>query len=660
MLTEKPRPIRSTRAQVPDYVEATVQRALEKLPADRFSTVREYADGLQGRIDFTGSQAFTSARQAASPRSTWTRRLKDPLVLGLAALSIASLGFAAYMSRDRTPAQRPIRFVLATPDSARAIDNYPWPGAISPDGSTIVYSANVGGTQSLFVQRTDQLDARIIQGTTAGSQPIFSPDGQWVAFEAQGKLKKVRLDGSAPISVTDAGSDNGGDWSARDEIILGSDGKNRGLSKVSASGGELVEFAKPVSTNKESDYVWPVAFPDGKRVAFTIWYGTLASSKIATASVDDGKVEPLGLKGIRPLAVIDRTLVYVQVDGQVMGVKLDRSGRKLAGKPAPVLDPVFVQPGLNGNSNIFVSSGGALLTARGGTRSQLAWMTPDGATKVISKETRDFASPRLSPDGSRIAVTVGDQDKSAIWIYDLATTTFSSLSTVEGAMSPSWTSDGKRVVYAGRGEYERSAVWSQNADGGSAPVKLFDVDHLVAAASLSPDNGSVIYSNFIANDWQVSRVSLDAPTVISTYIKPGAGAVQPSFSPDGKWVALTSFESGQSEIYVRSYPDPSARVQISAGGGNSAAWSADGTRVLYRKGSVLMSAKLSTAPSLRVLSRDTVLLSAPSATNSGLTRNYDVAKDGRILALATNKNDFELVIVPNWLPELRERLSGKK
>ena len=191
-----------------------------------------------------------------------------------------------------------------------------------------------------YALRTDQLEARPIPGTTDAYQPLFSPDGQSIAFEDADKLRKVRLDGSAPITIADAGAANGADWTTQDEIVIGSAGKRRGLSRVSASGGDLTEFAKPDASKGETDYLWPIAIPDGKAVVFTIWTGSLASARLATATLDRGDVIPLELKGIRPLAVIDRTLVYLQADGSVMAVKLDRSRRHLAGRPAPVLDPV--------------------------------------------------------------------------------------------------------------------------------------------------------------------------------------------------------------------------------------------------------------------------------------------------------------------------------
>ena len=658
MLTEKPRPIRTTRSAVPEYVEATVQRALEKLPADRFSNVKQYSEGLQGRGDFSASAAVTSARLAGTRPQGWLNRLKDPLVASLALLSLVLLGVALWRGRNTNPPTRTVRFVLATPDSARPTDGTPWPGAISPDGSTLVYQGRSALGTSLYAQQTDQLDARLLPGTAHGTQPVFSPDGAWIAFEAGDKLKKMRLDGSAPINVTDAGSQNGIDWTSRDEFVFGAEQNFHGLSKVSASGGTLKEFVKPDTTKGETDFLWPIAVPDGKSVVFVIWSGSLASSRLATASVDGGDVTRWDLLGVRPLAVIGNVLVYVQADGAVMGVSLDRSGRRTSGPPVPVLDPVDVGQGLNGNSEIFVSRNGALLTGRGGTNTRLAWIGRDGRVTPISQETRQFGRPRLSPDETRIAVAVQDAGKSAIWIYEIATGTFSRLSSAEAAASPSWTTDGRSVVYVALGNEKRYAVWLQNADGGSPATKLFDATAFTAEAGIARDGKSVLYIGYANNAWRVFRVALDSPSVSPRYVEGSSGVTQPVFSPDGRWVLLTNVESGQPEVFVYSYPDPSSRTQVSAGGGTAQGWSTDGTKVYYGARGAVMSATLATTPRLRILSRDTVFKSFPVLPGNGPAQPGDVARDGRFLGLVTNRNDYQLVIAPNWLPELKQRLAG--
>jgi serine/threonine-protein kinase len=624
--------------------------------------VRELADGLRGRLEVVPSSTATAVLPSARRRRAWAERWRDPLVPSLAALSLALLGVVALRDRPAAPSMRPVRFVLHTPDSARALIGIPWPGAISTDGTTLVYLGQSPQGPTLYVQRTDQLEARVIPGTIAAMQPVLSPDGRWLAFEVDGKLKKVRLDGSVPLNVADAGSQNGADWTSRDEIVLGAELSFHGLSKVSASGGSLQEFTRPDTTRGETDHLWPIAFPDGKSVVFAIWSGSLATSTLATASLADGEVVPLNLLGVRPLALIDRVLVYVQADGAVMAVTLDRSGRHTAGNPTPVLDPVEVLQGLNGNSEIFVSKGGALLTARGGTNSRLVWIGGDGTVTPLSPETRQFGAPRLSPDGSRIAVAIKQGGKSAIWIYDIATSTFSRLASAEAAASPSWTPDGTSVVYTAIGGEKRYAIWRQNADGASPPEKLLDARGFTLQSVVAPDGRSVLYTGFVTNSWNLFRVALDSPTVATKYLDHVLGRFAPAFSPDGKWVVASVGDNpGVSDVYIRSYPDPTVRLQVSAGGGDNSVWAPDGKRVYYAAGTdKLLSATLATTPRLRVVARDTVFRTSPVLPGSGPATPFDVARDGRFLGLAADRNDYQLVIVPNWLGELKQRMSGAR
>src|SRR5262245_26595855 len=169
--------------------------------------------------------------------------------------------------------------------------------------------------------------------TAEGYQPFFSPDGKWIGFEVAGKERKVRLDGSAPVTITDAGSGNGVEWTAQNELIFGASGAFSGLSRVSAAGGQLAALTQPDTSRGEREHLWPIASADGKTIVFVTWMGSLAGSRLAITSIDDGKVLPLGLPGIRPLAILDDMLLYVQADGTVMAVRLDLRGKKIAGRP---------------------------------------------------------------------------------------------------------------------------------------------------------------------------------------------------------------------------------------------------------------------------------------------------------------------------------------
>jgi serine/threonine-protein kinase len=662
MLTEKPRSMRASRSAISEDVEFAVQHSLEKLPADRFSTAREFADAIQGK----GAHHTTGLDQPAYAANrnlskNWKSRARDPLTIGMGLLAMAAIAVAAFsINATRNASVRPVtpvvRYIIWAPDSSRPAGNFPWPGAVSPDGGTIVYTP--ANTRGFVALRTNQLEARPIPGTDNGAQAIFSPDGQWIAFEAGGKLRKVRLDGSSPVTVSDGNSYNGADWTSRDEIILGSEGNHRGLSRVNANGGDLTEFVKPNTAKGETDYLWPIAAPDGKSVVFAIWSGSLASASLASVSIDGGSVSYFGLKGIRPLAIVDRTLVYLQADGVVMAIKLGRGAKKTDGPALPVHDPVYIAPGVNGNSEIFVSHGGALLTSRGGTSSRLTWIAKDGSTTPVFNDVKRFGTPRLSPDGKNIAVTVDDHGKLDIWIYDLAGRTFSRLTSTKGATTPKWSADGTKLFYVGLGDNDRFSIFSQSADGGTQGEKIVDSPGPTTGLTIAPDGKSIVFSAYTANSWNLYRVPLDTAAVSRPYLTEGNNETAPAFSPDGKWIAMASDQSGRDEVFIRSFPNPSSRLQISAGGGSEPVWSRDGTRIFFRAGSVLLAATLATSPSVRVIARDTLLADVGSMLVSGNSVGYDVAPDGRFLGRMTNRDDYQLVVVPNWRTELDQRLAS--
>jgi serine/threonine-protein kinase len=375
----------------------------------------------------------------------------------------------------------------------------------------------------------------------------------------------------------------------------------------------------------------------------------------------DGKVVPLHLAGIRPLAMLDGMLVYLQADGQVMAVALEVPGRRTTTTPVPVHDPVEVSPQFNGNSGIFVSGGGGLVASRVSTRGQLGWVSRRGTTEVISPAVRDFEVARLSPDERRIAVVIADGARRDVWIYDRALATFSRLTSVETVYYAEWSPDGSRIVFATAGREDGFAVWSQPVSGGSPAVKLFDQADASPSAIMAPDGKSLLINRLLENFWGLIRVPLDSPSEPRTYLRATKADVHsPQFSPDGKWVTYLSRESGRDEVYVQSFPDPSAKLQVSSAGGIEPAWSRDGRRIYYRSGSSLLEARLSLAPTLALVARETVLADATAlgSVASPDRASYQATRDDkRFLGVLRSAGDYELVVSPNWIMDLRRRLA---
>ncbi|HTU01189.1 MAG TPA: protein kinase, partial [Candidatus Sulfotelmatobacter sp.] len=346
--------VTSLRKSVPPNVAAALSQALEKLPADRFESARAFAEALQNpAFHLAEGGAAGAPDSAAFAAHGWRGRLRDPLFVGVFVVAVAAI--AALLARRAPPvpsALPPIRFVLTTSDSAKPLEGDVWPGAISPDGGTVVYSAVApDGQRMLYSLHTNELEAHPVPGTADAYEPYFSPDGTWLAFEQRGEERKVRLDGSTPVTITGGGVEqNGAAWTLGGQIVIGAFGSFQGLSHVSAGGGAAVALTRVDSARGERQHVWPIATPDPNVVVFTVWYGGLESSRLAAAALDDGHVIPLGVSGIRPLAVLDGHLVYVQVDGSVMAVPLDLRHERVTGAPVPVHDRVGVSHALNGNS----------------------------------------------------------------------------------------------------------------------------------------------------------------------------------------------------------------------------------------------------------------------------------------------------------------------
>ncbi|MDQ3243955.1 MAG: hypothetical protein M3Q09_09525, partial [Gemmatimonadota bacterium] len=330
-------------------------------------------------------------------------------------------------------------------------------------------------------------------------------------------------------------------------------------------------------------------------------------------------------------------------------------------KPIPVLDQVTVSGANNGNFGIFVSPGGALVSDRGGQTSALAWIGPNGLNTPVSSELKVYGFPRISPDGQRVAVTVRDNDRQGISIYDLGTKTFVPLTNVSVTTAPEWSRDGKSVLYVDIDEKSRTVLYSHPADGGTVARKIADLRGRSRGLSLAPDQKSVVYVTYIGSQYQLYRLNLDSLGGGKPFLGSSVNSTtQPQISPDGRWIVVTSDESGASEVYVRTYPDPTFRVQISSGGGEEGIWSKDGKTVFYRTGTSEIAARLATSPNLRVVSRDTVIRDMGRVVSGAIFRSTDLGPDGRFLGLVSNGNDFQLVVVPNWRVEMEQRIAASR
>jgi Tol biopolymer transport system component len=662
IITEPAAPVTTRRKSVPPNVAAAVAKSLEKLPADRFTSASEFALALQGQGDaaLLARYGQAGAARADSPlerRARWRERA----VWASAAIGVGAVAWSLATPRAAASDGHVVRFLMATPDSERPLEGPPYSAAISPDGSAVVYSvADASGAWKLYLYRTDRLDSRPIPGTERATQPIFSPDGKSIAFESGTKLRRVALDGSAAAALSSGSTNDGAVWTGNDEIVLGADAGFGGLSRVSANGGgRLVALTKPDSSKGETEHWYPVLAGDGKTIVFAVVSSAIGTTELAMTSLDDAKVTHLGVRGFRPLAVLDDVLIYVQADGMIMAVHLDVKRRHTVGTAVPVLGPVVAGAG---NAEIFVSQNGGVVAARTDERRRLAWFGRDGSVSPVTRDARVYQEQRISRDGRRVAVTVLDGQSSDIWIGDLAAGGLTRLTTVQNAHFPAWSSDGTQIFFIAEGADGKSAIWSQQVDGGGAPQKTAVVTGMPYNLRAVPDGKSLVYTTWINSSYDIRAVRLDSVGTDRAVLVTPALEVVTDISPDSRWMAYYSEESGTREAYIRSYPDARTSVRVSSGGAGFAQWSADGKELYYQQGATMLMSRLAVdAAGVHVLSRDTV--SKQMTLNRGLDERtgFGVSVDGkRFLGLATDHGGLQLVVSPNWITELREKLATKK
>ncbi len=646
VLSERPVPLHTIRDTVPPGVEQAIFTALAKLPADRFTTAAEFAAALQ-----SGRASATTALGAATPSRTHPRtRWRDPVVLALAGLT-ALLAFTTWhATRIGGMADDFVMRAVVAGDAGPVAA-----GTMSPDGRSVAYpgALGAGSRRVLFVRRLDEVVSREVPGTTAPAVPVFSPDGQWIAYvEARRRLVKIPVAGGTPIPLGDVPDAGGLDWSPDGELIVGAgvDEGLLGLSRVSADGGPMRVFTRVDTTRGELSHQAPVVIDDGAAVLFSI---RKAGDDFEVGAASLRADEPhmaVGVRG-RPLGVLDGQLVSLDREGILWAVGFDVGQFRVRGAPVQVLDGIRLQSG-PGLRSAFLSRTGALTYLTGDADRRLVWVDRNGAARPAIEGLRDYAHLALSPEGDRVALTINSGAKRDIWIQDLGTGTLTPLTSVGSARNPMWTPDGRRIVFGATLAGGRTAFWSQDADGSGAPTLAAVPQHNPWLAHLSPDGRQIVYNAISSRTFNLETVSLDSASP-STVLEgsPTAAEIWGRYSPDGRWIAYTSDESGRMEIYIRASTPGGGRVPVSVNGGRRPVWSRDGRRLYYWEEQRMVEAVVSTVPSPRVVSR-TTLFSGPYADD------YDIAADGRFLMIEAERSGVSLVAVPGWRKELR-RLTAR-
>jgi serine/threonine-protein kinase len=659
IIRQEPRPIGELVPATPAPLRWIIERCLSKESGDRYASTVDLARDLAGVRDHLSEWSGEAASSTAV-----RRRGRERLAWFLAAAALLGGLAAGFLARGRGTASRQpqglVRLNMTfSPDEALVLATYP-SLALSPDGRLLVYSGRGPQERRLYVRELDRFGSTPIPGTDGGIGPFFSPDGQWVGFWTDRKLKKVSLAGGQPLTICDAPSYRGASWSD-DGTILFSPGGQAALFRVSDKGGEAKAATKLDLPKGESTHRWPRILPGGKTAIFTIhgMSGNYENARIGVVLLATGETRILLEGGTDARYVPTGHLVYLR-SGSLFAVPFDLERLEVTGPPVPVLDGLSSSP-TAGFAHYDVSPAGALLYLpldQKEFETELVWVDRKGAATPLTDVRRWYAGPRLSPDGRRLAVYAGNATDSDIWVLDLARGSWDRLASGGINYEPVWSSDGAHIAFASN-------------RGGPINVFFMPVDRSQPAEQLtktlswphpadsSPDGRTLIIEDSPqATSSDISVLSLTGDRELRPFLRTPANEGAAKLSPDGGWLAYQSDESGRLEVYVMAFPGPGGRSQVSIDGGSAPVWSRDGRELFFQSGSRLMAASVEMRPAFRAA------LPKPLFKLTNLGEEYDVARDGRFVMVRSRAEEDapkSLAVVLGWFDDLKRRAAaGKK
>ena len=615
------RPVADLRKSVPLNVAAATAVSLEKLPADRFESALGFAEALEDPT-FTTPAARMGLGVVRS-RERWKR-----LAVGLGTIA-ALVALAAVWGWLRPTARgmdsRIAEFYLDPPDPTMFFGTSL---ALSPDGRRLVAEVNADDASALHQRSLDSRDWRIIPGTAGASDPFFSPDGNWLGFYStqERAIKRVPAEGGSALTIARAVDIVGASWGPDNAVVYSAKagtagGVVRGLFRVRLDGDTVERITTPDVTLRERLHVDPRYMPGSDVVLFTVHHAH-GSSVVAAVSLESGTISRLA-PGMSPASDQAGRLVYVTSDGRAMVRAFNPLTLSLEGSARPIAEGVAI-PGVSASYTVSADGSIAYLS-EAGQADQLLLVSRDGEARSLysSGVGSRLGQPRFSPSGDRIAFR-RDAD---VWVYSMAEGTAQRLSFEEPyADGPAWTTDGRSIGYSVAGARDGSfaSLYRRAADGTGAAEEIVTGHDALWQMDFAPGDSEVVL--FSVNN--VFRASLGRDSGPVPLFETDAFVEHPTVSPDGRWLAYKSNESGIDEVYVRSYPEMGPPTVVSIGGGTAPAWSGDGAEILYRGRSRMMGASVEFDRSrVTVVKRTELFRTAPFRRD--WSRSYDVHPDGQ-------------------------------
>ncbi len=653
ILEHDPPPISSIQPLVPPALDRVVRTCLAKDPDDRWQTAHDLTSELKWIAEAgsqTGAPATVRARRRHALTAGWG------IAAGMALLAgVLGAFLVRETSRARAQAERVLRTQFLPPKGERILlDALRGRGfAISPDGSRLVYVVGKGVTSELRLRSLDSRESSVIPGTDGANFPFFSPDGKWVGFTAGPKLKKVALAGGSPVTLSDAPQFRGAAW-GEDGSIYFVPNVYVPVSRLQADGSAISAVTRIRTKDGEQQHRWPELLPGGKVILYAIGSGAdWDDATIVAERLEGGERKVLIKGGTFPRYLPTGHLVYARA-GALYAVSFDARSLKIEGSPVEVARKVLLNP--SGYADMDLSRDGILVTASSDTAADdlmLSWVDREGRSEPLKVERQPFLSVGLSPDNSRVVVSIGN----GLSILDLARLSMTKLTLPARAQYPVWSRDGRRI-YFGFEKEKFYQTFSKSADDSGATQIAFPSQSEEDPFGFSADGSQVLTLKNTADGQYELRVRSmrngspqGEPRILvkSLFLADSTAG----FSPDGRRVVYESLESGRREIYVRPASGEDRKWQISTEGGTAAAWSPAGNEIFYVCGSRFFAVPVGSKG-------EDFVVGAPRAlfeTHQILA--YDVARDGKRFLVAEDPNPAAqpaLDVAVNWFAEVRRKV----
>jgi Tol biopolymer transport system component len=645
ILEKEPAVISVVKPMTPPVLDHTIGKCLAKTPDERWQSASDVASELKWILT-AGSQA-ASAVHGVSHRKYRERAI---WIVGVAVLALLA-AYLGWQGGRGEPSAGAVHLTIALPAGKVLLNSSSEPMAITPDGSAIVYAAAGDDRKTqLYLRKVDSFESTPIGGTEEGSSPFISPRGEWLGFfTGDGKMKKVLLRGGSPVVLADAAF-LGGSW-GDDDTVYFTKSVTSGIYAVPAGGGQPRQVTHTGATADDRFHLWPKTLPGNYGIIFTVWTGR---------SFNDARIEGLLFKtGERKVLVEGGTdgrylpngyLAYTR-NGTLFAVPFDPKRLEVKGAPMSLIEGVM-SGAANGDADFAVSNNGTLVFRPGSVTSfqrNLVWMDRTGKTSNIIAEVKPYASPAISPDGQRIALTLQGSSFD-VWVYDLQRGALTKASFGGDDYRPEWSPDGKMLGYdSSKSGHQQVYVKHGIAQGGETVVTDGPEDKQFCG--WTPDGHEMIFSRLNKDTgWDLYAAAVEGDRKVRPLVVAPFNQNQARLSPDGKWLAYVSDESGQPEVFLQAMNDATNRAQVSTEGGASPRWTRVGNELLFTSKTRIMSVKL--AGNGLNLGKPVALFEDKRAWNG-----YDIAADGRLVVSqdVDEAGGTQISVVLNWFGEMKKK-----